>query len=494
MKPELFESFFSSWITKVIKYQRNNKGRYLHFDLPIRLVDKDGKPIQERISNLKRYFKCAYQNVPKHSFYPFIKSDIESPRVKHIKDPLTNKKRIFLDKKIRPICYAAHFDSLIFSWYSHLLTEMYQSRLPEWEIEESVLAYLKKGNQCNIHFAHQTFIFIKEKINTENTCVALAYDLSSYFDTIDHSILKKNWISVLSEGGQLPKDHHKVYRTLTKYCFIQKQYLDIRFPMPIGKHERVTRICEPFYFRQMASDKLVIEKNPFTNQIEGSKRFGEVCGIPQGSPISACLSNIYLIEFDRIVNSFAKRKKGIYRRYCDDLLIICSPNDLDFFRRLILRFLKRYEVLVNEKKTEVIHFEKEGERITSKDVKGNKKHLQYLGFEFDGKNYFIRSASMSRYIRKLNSGVFQAVEDAYDPEFSQRDVIFRKKLYKKFTHLGKRNFIRYGICAQKVMDDSFSIKKQISRSIERVERSIVDYKGGKEKILVSKGIAFKRMK
>ncbi|MFL5740570.1 MAG: hypothetical protein ACJ75B_10165, partial [Flavisolibacter sp.] len=169
------------WIEKQIDYQRKKKGRYLHFDRAVKLIDRDGKPDERRIEWLINYFTDAEENIPKHSFYPFIKSDIESPRVKHQKDPKTGKKKPVIEKKVRPIAYASHFDALIYSGYSHQLTEKYQALLPEWGIEDCVLAYLSKDGQCNVHYAHKVFRYINEKVNNEEECVAIAFDLSSYF-------------------------------------------------------------------------------------------------------------------------------------------------------------------------------------------------------------------------------------------------------------------------------------------------------------------------
>ena len=55
-------------------------------------------------------------------------------------------------------------------------------------------------------------------------CHVLAYDISGFFDNLDHAILKQNW-SVVLGGGPLPKDHYHVYRSLTKYSYIDRNVL-----------------------------------------------------------------------------------------------------------------------------------------------------------------------------------------------------------------------------------------------------------------------------
>lgn len=39
-------------------------------------------------------------------------------------------------------------------------------------------------------------------------------------------------------------------------------------------------------------------------------------------------SNIYLIDFDKKINDYVKANNGLYRRYCDDLIIVI-PFDED---------------------------------------------------------------------------------------------------------------------------------------------------------------------
>ncbi len=100
---------------------------------------------------------------------------------------------------------------------------------------------------------------------------------------------------------------------------------------------------------------------------------------------------------------------------------------------------------------------------------------------------------MSRYHRRLCSKASQAIQDAYDPEFSNGQKIHRKKLYNKFTHLGNRNFIRYGINAMRIMDNSTTVKKQVKGSIEKVEKMLNTYKNIKEDKLKRARISFKKM-
>ena len=45
-------------------------------------------------------------------------------------------------------------------------------------------------------------------------------------------------------------------------------------------------------------------------------------GIPQGSPLSPLLANVYLVEFDREVGS-----RWVLTRYADDLVVQCATRE-----------------------------------------------------------------------------------------------------------------------------------------------------------------------
>jgi retron-type reverse transcriptase len=52
-------------------------------------------------------------------------------------------------------------------------------------------------------------------------------------------------------------------------------------------------------------------------------------GIPQGSPISALLSNIYMFSFDKHMKNYVDSIGGKYFRYCDDMLLIVPSEYRD---------------------------------------------------------------------------------------------------------------------------------------------------------------------
>jgi RNA-directed DNA polymerase len=116
----------------------------------------------------------------------------------------------------------------------------------------------------------------------------------------------------------LPTDHYAVFRAITKFSQVDRDELykalglHPRRPRAGGKH----RVCTAQEFRDIIRGRGLIAVN----------RTGK--GIPQGSPISAVLSNIYLLEFDARIQALVSAQGGFYRRYCDDLLVVMPTAEL----------------------------------------------------------------------------------------------------------------------------------------------------------------------
>ena len=64
-----------------------------------------------------------------------------------------------------------------------------------------------------------------------------------------------------------------------------------------------------------------------------------VIGIPQGSPISGTLANIYMLEIDKIIAEYIDNLNGYYIRYSDDFIIIIPNVNKEF--NLIYDYLKQ---------------------------------------------------------------------------------------------------------------------------------------------------------
>ena len=447
------------------------KKGYLHFDDRIWFPD-----FQDSFQK----FISKEDSVATHPFYPFLRVTIETKRIRFNKEKGRRVKEI----KPRNISFAAHLDSLIYSFYSSVLDNLYEKHAANSPISDCSLAY-RPLEKSNVEFAHSIFESLKEFHAAHGDTVAIALDVKGFFDTLDHDHLKNAWLKLLqlqdAELTQLPRDQFQLFRSLTGFSFVEKEKL---LPaLGITQKELVKtkppRFCSPERFRNKVRAAKIIEKNTSGK------------GIPQGSPISAVLSNIYMMEYDETVSKLQDQYQFIYKRYCDDILLVCKKSDYIQLRKELYILIEHYKLAIQPEKEDIVFFTDKGKGLTATSISGTTKKLQYLGFEFDGKRTFIRPSSLSRYHRKVKTGVRTTVKKAYGSR-SQGNRIFRKELYDKYSHLGARNFITYALRSAKIMD-SESIRKQVSRHMEQLKVTVEAKRNKQEAKLKRKGRKFTRM-
>lgn len=406
---------------------------YLHFDSPI--------SFKKASSIVKNPTK-----IEKHAFFPFITFNINS--FSYTFDPILFK-RVKKTKK-RKISYSSHLDSHIYSYYAKILSHKYEELLNEKSLGTNVLAFRKLDKKSNIDFAKNAF----DDIKNFGECSVIALDFSKFFDTLDHEILKEQWCKILGKA-RLPKDHYKVYKSLTKYSSVNRDNVYNLFNISLNKpkNHTQTRICTIEDFRDKVRGSNLIVTHPDNK------------GIPQGSSLSALLSNIYMIDFDETMKHYVNTFGGKYYRYCDDILVISPIEKRDEVEKFAINTIQTLNVEINEDKTEIREFLNVDGQLKSQ------KPLQYLGFLFDGERIMIRSSSISRYYQKMKKGVWLANKTKQKRNNIRKSKgnpisknLYKKKLYENYSHLGSSNFITYGLRAKKIMDDSTSIKKQMKKS------------------------------
>lgn len=410
---------------------------YLHFDQPISL-DKALKIVTNP------------DTVSKHPFFPFINFEVKSFKLK--KDKSTNK--LVKHDKIRPIAYSSHIDSHIYSYYAAYLSELYEIQIKEYGLNDTVLAF-RSLEKSNIHFAKQAFDCIK---NT-GSCTAVALDLTGFFDNINHEILKERWMTIIGVDT-LPSDHFAVFKSITRYSAVNKDKL--YQTLKISKHNPKfcrDKICSPYEFREIVRKSGLIETNK-------SK-----IGIPQGSPISALLSNIYMLNFDIDMKVYANSIGGHYYRYCDDMLFIVPTVIRDEVAGKVNQQLRDLKVTLNTKKTEIRDFNISSDKLISDQP------LQYLGFIFDGENVYLRSSSLARYSDRMRRGVklakstMKCRNKIRVSKGEKMKPLFKKKIFSRYSHFGKRNFLTYGFRAADIMNSN-TIRKQLKPLWKRLLNEI----------------------
>jgi hypothetical protein len=397
---------------------------------------------KKRSTNWINYIKNP-KKIKGHGFYPFIHFVLK--QVKY--DNTAEKEK----SKERDINYSSHIDRYIYEYYNDLLNEKYNEYAIENRINRCVVAYRNNLNHNNITIAKEVFNFLKKG----NEYFILIADFSKYFDNINHKYLKSKLCEVL-RCDILPDDWYKVFRSVTKYSYIDLNEI-IEFKgmnkKDVRKLDRLTNTLELHKLKKY----LKTNKNDF--------------GIPQGSSISSTLANVNLIDYDKLINDFVTSKNGIYRRYCDDSIIIIPV----IYKN---EFLLKYDNLNNSTPGIFVNDEKMQKFILKNkiiyDENQKKAKIKYLGFEFNGETCKIRERTITGFFLKA----YRSIKFVNYISKKYNRNAYRKIFFSSFTHLGKKktkrnrgNFLTYVDRCAKIMDEK-EIKKQTSCHWARFSRRL----------------------
>lgn len=415
---------------------------YLHFDeRPSRTLLKElvGDPAQ----------------VARWQFLPLIRASVHSKKIRS-KNKITGS--FDVKTKERPICYASHKDAALYATYGNALVALYEKTLNAEGLSDCVTAFRPSTGKCNIHYAHEAFQWIEKN----RPCVALAYDISKFFDTLDHAILKRKLCEVLG-AKTLPADYFSIFRSLTRHAVVERDAAYEVFGISKNNDRAGGRkkICTAEQFREKIVGGGLLKVNP------------DVFGIPQGTPASAIMSNIYMLDFDRAVATRVGAAGGVYRRYCDDILCIVSPDAAKQVDEFVIGEIQKVKLSIQVEKVGRFKFDATNGVICPP--------LQYLGLTFDGEKILLRPGGIGRFYSRMRNGVRAAAASrdraAREAGVPKKDVGIRKaKLLSKFTYAGKRNFVTYAHRAAKLTGDD-GIRRQISRHIPALNAALKNEDG-----------------
>src|SRR6185312_4403266 len=112
------------------------------------------------------------------------------------------------------------------------------------------------------------------------------------------------------------------------YAYVNKNTFLRHFGIHLRKLERKPTLLHHLgtgsfqeKFQVLRDTNIIVKSSSHALTEDGKKRY---YGIPQGLAISALLSNVYLIDYDQMMSKKAKDEGFYYRRYCDDILIVCD--------------------------------------------------------------------------------------------------------------------------------------------------------------------------
>ena len=400
---------FENWLEKasVIK-------GYAHFDERVAL-----KSIISRIS------QPSY--IEHHAFKPFI-------HYSQIFEKFSKQER---KEKIRELYYSSHQDRCIYQYYSHILDELYIKRVQSDNISDVAIAYRTDLHKNNIHFAKQAFDFIK----SQKQCIIMVGDFTNFFDNLQHQYLKYQLCNLLG-CTTLPNDFYKVFRSITKFSYVNLvdilSYYKLEDTFANRRDLNSKDVIMPI--QELRKNKNLIHTNV------------NAFGIPQGSAISAILSNIYMLDFDKSIHEYVKLQNGLYLRYSDDSIFIFPiENKTEFLTHynFLMNSIKAIPNLELQKEKTKLYFYSNNSLENIDTLIGNESNgkniIDYLGFSFNGKKVSIRDKTIGKfYYRAYHKADTIAKWKWFTPK---GNFVTGEKLYKTYTIKGAHekpgNFLTY---------------------------------------------------
>lgn len=402
-----YQQWVESQRIKIYEWRRSGSKKkfvgergYLHFDGKIFFRDH----IDTGGHNINAVLRST-EEIAKHKFLPFIRDDQRVRKYRDKKEKtalgyIREHSQRFPTIKNRPIMFASHRDACIYSLYGEILNQAYEAVIKSNVLDEVVLAYRRipnkqtGRNKSNIDLAQD----FHKKMMSYNRVGILMADMSSFFDTIDHLRLAERWISLLSVP-ELPPDHAAVLKSLTRYRYVFKREVYKALALSDKKIKEISKSR----LAALGSPKQFNEKIKKAGLIRQNKS-GR--GIPQGSPISGLLANVYMQTFDRKMRDYVVSRGGHYGRYSDDIAILIDESLLFEIYEYMQILIKEEKIKINPKKTDCFTFDKASGRFTNAlDLLGidnplnNKQEPQYLGFIYGAREMILRSTTLARRFR-----------------------------------------------------------------------------------------------
>ena len=497
---------------------------YWHFDKEFLSSDSD------KIQKLSSYIKDPAK-IASHAFMPLVGNTIVERRISRKRTYWYYKNMLAKhqdDKEIAAVCkaqienfeskgvikkrslaYASHLDSHIYNYYASILRALYEENIKNTPLENEIIAYRKVNNltrngiksEFASTVAAYDVIDVVKKFN--HNCYALSFDLEHFYDSIEHEHLKEEWCNLLGVQ-RLPADHFNIFKSISRFCYIDRNEIEKvlegynRGAKAKGKKEEtlhslfknagVFRKFRKFY-PKLYPNHPNFHQNPGLN-CEGLPPHG----IPQGIGLCTILSNIYMLPFDRKISAFVNQNGGVYRRYCDDIMIIIPHNE-DLKNETISLLKKAVSDRGDSLKLHPINEWDRNSKSQCYDFQDKEKlankPLQYLGITYDGKSIRLRQSSVCKFQRKQKNavtamaiGVKHMLERRYLKHQSIRSIrredlsLRRTSLYERYTFRGVRNFYTYARTVASIFDSPqilsqmHSHNQMLSKNIKEAEKKL----------------------
>jgi RNA-directed DNA polymerase len=338
--------------------------------------------------------------------------------------------------KPRDIMYASHRDACILAKYAHELSARLDDYYATNGISSHVIAYRKLG-RSNYDFSADAYRYCIE----HTPCIVLCFDITGFFDHLDHGILKDR-LKRITGTTELPNDWYKVFRHVTRFRKIERE--DLAEHAVFGPRLKLRDSNPVAGITEVKAAGIPITHNE------------NDYGIPQGTPISSALSNLYMIDIDTTLAAICLSRGALYQRYADDILVACQRIDEADIVTKLTDAIEAHKLEIKAEKTE-------------RAVFGTKRNtvFQYLGFNISPQGACIRPGSLSRQWRKLRRSVRHAKHVGGAAVASGKAAkIYTKNLRRKLSPVGARNFSSYARRSATALQS-----KTILHQIRRIERA-----------------------
>lgn len=339
--------------------------------------------------------------------------------------------------KPRDIMYASHRDACILSYYAWKIGNQLDQRYKAHGLDETVIAYRSLG-KSNYDFAAIALEFANEI----GPCSVMCFDVTGFFDNLNHKILKKILVETLGEPT-LPSDWFAVFKAVTRYRHISLSSLQGHpvFGLRL-KHRSKNAIAT---MAEIKGAGIAIEGN------------GSGFGIPQGTPISAVLANLYMWQVDVALEAACRSAGALYQRYSDDILIVCPLEKQASLEKELEHQVALVKLELKAEKTERAIFDPK-----------KAETFQYLGFNLSPEGAVLRPGSLGRQWRNARRSLRKTAEvGSAAVGAGKATKIYTKKLRRRFSPIGQRNFSSYARRAASVLRS-----KRILRQVRRLERMV----------------------
>lgn len=429
-----------AWTSFVDKHDKR-KG-YAHFDQRVSLG-------MERVRN----YVMDEKKVTTHGFYPFIHFERKNSRYGR-KGP----------KKPRELYYCSHMDRCVYQRYAFLLNYYYNIRAKEKGIDKAAIAYRDNLGKNNIDFAKEVF----DAIRGLERCLVIVGDFTDFFNKLDHNYLKLRLCELLGVE-RLPEDYFAVFKNISRFSSWDWEDIVKTAGEPID--QRGIR-------KRLNQKRTILSRQQFLDNTDCIKKNTSGAGIPQGSPISAVLANVYMLQFDQTLQGYASDRGGIYRRYSDDFIIALPFTEKDEVKECVDYILSYISTLgglieLQREKTSLYLFEKDDLRSYPSGEPGI---IDYLGFWFDGRDIRIRPRSITKYYYRMRRKARTIGRSNWVSP--RRKHITARNLYQIYSHSDKKQtFIDYAKRATRLLslhdpETSAVIKKHKQKIAQAIKKGI----------------------